>query len=177
MIRFGMFALVLTVGSGCRMTISADRLPGPVPTENAELMDYIAELSYVTAEPGYRAAHILWKGESFTGDYATLAATLEQADIIDDWNDGPNDALIKAKIGYMICRALDIQRGLNWSATGWGRYAWRDLTYLGIGTSEGELGYLSGGEFLGILARATDYVDRRYASQSQRIDLGPRPTD
>lgn len=177
MTRLSVFAIALLFATGCRLTIPADRLPGPTPAGNAELMNYIAELPYLTADPGYRAAYLLWQNEPYEGEFADLAATLEQNEIVDDWEVGPNDALSRDKIGYMVCRALDIKRGINWSVTGWGRYAWRDLAYLGIASRVSEIGFLTGGEFLGMMSRASDYVANRYASQSQRVDLGPRPTD
>lgn len=169
------FFLMAGLWSGCRVTLPADRTPGLAPHGNAELTGYIAELPYVTAEAGYRAAHALWKGASFDGDFAALASALRSGEIVGDWDHSPNDLLSRSDVGYMICRAADVRSGLNWRMTGLGRYAWRELTYQGIASPGNEYGFLSGGEFLGILARADDFRARRAGSLAQRATLGAPP--
>lgn len=164
---------VSALSAGCaNMTFQADT--PPPAASNAELMDYIGNQPFVTAETGYRAAHILWKGAAFDGDFAALAGTLQQSDIAgDSWGHGPNDCLDRATVGYLVCRACDINGGINWPLTGLGRYAWKELQYRRIAQPSGEMGYISGGEFLGVLMRAEDYLHKS-AGTVQRAELGER---
>ncbi|MBI5864499.1 MAG: hypothetical protein HZB38_08325 [Planctomycetes bacterium] len=75
--------LALIVG-GCATMQSNSQAPCP-QNSNAELMDYISDQPFVTAEAGYRATYVLWKGQPFEGDFAALAAELGQARIAPDW--------------------------------------------------------------------------------------------
>jgi hypothetical protein len=162
-------------GFGCRATLPAEMSPGPTPTGNVELTAHIAELPYVTADAGYRAAYALRHGESSEADFEELAAQLRQERIIGDWDMPPNGLLDRSQVGYMIARAIDLKRGLNWQVTGLGRYAWRELSYLGIASASTDFGFVPGGEFLGILLRASDYQLQRRGSLTQRVDLGAPP--
>jgi hypothetical protein len=148
-----------------------------VPTEgSAALTEYIAEQPFVTVEPAYRSIYALWKGADFTGDFAALVAALRDGRIIASQWDYPPDALTdRGSVGYMICRACNIRSGLNWQLTGLGRYAWRELNYLGIVSPASEYGYVSGGQFVGILARAEDYLARRGQTVGGRVELGSPP--
>lgn len=165
----------LPVLAGCQ--VSGPRITtDPPPTDSsAELTLFIGDQVYVTAEAGYRAVYALWKGASFEGEFDALTSELSGGDIISpDWNLPADASLNRAAVGYMICRACDIRSGINWQITGQGRYAWRELLYRRIALSGGELGLVSGGEFLGILKRADDYLARRGAFE--RIELGSDPS-
>ena len=167
-------ALCLAALCGCQTTLPAR---GPIPTDSAELTAYIGDETFVTAEPGYRAVYTLWKGESFAGDFEALSAALVEGRIIgSSWDHAPDRILGRAEVGYMVCRACDIRSGLNWQLTGLGRYAWRELGYLDIAPRSSEIGYVSGGEFLGILSRAEDLMTRRSKGVEGNIPLGP-PTE
>jgi hypothetical protein len=143
-----------------------------VPAEsNAELVDYISDQPFVTADAGYRAVYVLWKGQPFSGDYSGLQSELVNGAIAAGaWNHDPADYLDRGAVGYLVCRACDIRSGLNWMLTGLGRYAWKELQYRRIAQSGGETGLISGGEFLGVLIRAEEYTRTRESSS-----MGPRP--
>ncbi len=155
-------------------SMTAEAAQAEVPRQSsAELMDYIGNQPFVTAEAGYRAAHFLARGESFDGDFPALSAELAGAAIIDDgWHYAPDYVLRRADVGYMICRACDIRTGINWPLFGLGRYAYRELQYLNIAGPGGEWALVSGGEFQGIVRRADEY--RRRAG-GPRAELGPQP--
>jgi hypothetical protein len=67
--------------------------------------------------------------------------------------------LNRGEVGYLMCRAAEIEQSLNWRLLRLGRYAYRDLRYLGIAGPGGEFGLMSGGEFQGILRRTEDYME------------------
>ncbi|MGD8452974.1 MAG: hypothetical protein PVJ57_14235 [Phycisphaerae bacterium] len=166
------------------LLLSGCQAPGPrattqpaVPTEgNGALAEYIADQPYVTVEPAYRAVYILWKNEVFDGDFAALTDALEAGSVIPGGWDYPADALIsRGSVGYLLCRACGIRSGLNWRLTGLGRYAWRELNYLGIASPLSEYGYVPGGQFIGMLARAEEYMHRYEKGDVTRVELGPKP--
>lgn len=165
---------LLLVLTGCYTGSRRAADQGMVPRDNAALTEYIANQPYVTAEPGYRATYVLWKGEPFEGEYAELAAQLRAARIIGDWDLPPDALLDRGAVGFILARALQVKSGLNWQLTGLGRYAWRELYYLGIVETISEYGYVPGGQFVGMLGRSEDYR-RRAARPVPAVDLGPPP--
>lgn len=136
------------------------RAAAPVPHGNVELIAYLGNQPFVTAEAGYRAAYLLHAGESFDGDFAALREELRtQALINPHWRHAAGDRLNRGEVGYLMCRAAEIEQSLNWRLLRLGRYAYRDLRYLGIAGPGGEFGLMSGGEFQGILRRTEDYME------------------
>lgn len=171
--------LFVVLSAGCRVTLMRSTTQPAVPTDqNAELMAFIGEQPYVTAEPAYRAVYILWKGADamFRGPYEELQAELEAARIIDPiWKLPPDTPVDRATVGYMIARVCNIRTGLNWQLLGLGRYAYREVAYRGIAEPAGDLGLVSGGEFLGILLRAEQYMQTTGKGIGPRPEIGPEP--
>lgn len=161
--------------SGCASMQPSASQPATPADSNAELTEFISNQAFVTAEPAYRSVHILWRGETFSGDFESLKAALAAGKIISPlWDHAPNSRIDRATVGYMLCRACDIRSGLNWQLTGLGRYAWKELQYRRIAGLRSEYGLVSGGEFLGLLIRAEDYLAGRGA-HAERIELGESP--
>ncbi len=171
--------LIVAFAAGCRVTLMRSGPQPAVPTDqNAELMEFIGDQPYVTAEPAYRAVYILWKGADamFRGSYEELQSELEEARIIDPlWKLPPDSPVDRATIGYMIARVCNIRTGLNWQLLGLGRYAYREVAYRGIAEPAGDLGLVSGGEFLGILLRAEQYMQTSAKGIGARPEIGPEP--
>jgi len=162
---------------GCRTGLPHTSTQPAIPTEtNAELVEYISDLPYVTAESAYRAVYILSKGEVFAGDYEALSAALAADRLIGHgWNYEADTFLDRAAVAYLVARACRIRTGLNWRLTGLGRYAQRELIYLGIAHPSGECSLISGGEFLGVLARAEEYLHKVGRAPGETADLGDEP--
>jgi hypothetical protein len=171
--------LIVAFTAGCRVTLMRSGPQPAVPTDqNAELMEFIGDQPYVTAEAAYRAVYILWKGADamFRGSYEELQSELEQARIIDPlWKLPPDAPVDRASVGYMIARVCNIRTGLNWQLLGLGRYAYREVAYRGIAEPAGDLGLVSGGEFLGILLRAEQYMQTTGKGLGPRPEIGPEP--
>lgn len=170
-------AATLLLAGGCRATMPAGATSQPSPSAgSAELLAHAAAQPLVSAELGYRVIYALWKGEVFGGDFASLSTALAERRIIDPaWRLGPDVCLDRATVGYMVCRAIGIRSGANWMLTGLGRYAWRELQYRNIAGPGGESGLVSGGEFVGLVARADDYAISRHKDLTRRAELGQRP--
>lgn len=172
----GVAALAI-FGGGCAPVRATAMTPVP-NNANAELMEYIGDQPFLTAEAGYRAAYVFWKGQPFDGDFAGVRGALVDGGIAaGSWSHDPADCLDRATAGYLICRACGINSGINWPLTGLGRYAWKELQYRQIAQPSGEMGLIGGGEFLGVLAKAEDYARRSGAADlGPKAELGAQPT-
>lgn len=143
-----------------------------VPRGNAELVAYLTEQPLVTAEAAYRAVHLLRYREPFEGDFAALASKLSSDGIVrESWGHAAGDYVDRGQVGFMLCRACEIRTGVNWQLTGLGRYAWRELQYLRIAGEGSELARVGGGEFVGLITRAGDYL-HEHQRDLPRAELG-----
>ncbi len=163
-----------TAGADDAAAIGASAAAAPdVPRGNADLLIYIAEQPILLAEPGYRAAYVLWKGEPFTGDFDELSRVLADGKIAGSWWElSADEPLDRAAVGYLVCRAGELNSGLNWQLTGLGRYAWRELVYHGIARASSEWNLISGGEFLGVLLKTEEYLASIGRASWKRSELG-----
>lgn len=163
--------------TGCRAARPHAATQPAVPTgTNAELIEYISDQPFVAAEPAYRAVYILSKGEVYEGGFDELSAEMVGARLVSGaWNYDSTTYLDRAAIGYMVARACNIHTGLNWSLTGLGRYAYRELAYRRIAHPAGELSLISGGEFVGLLARAEEYLHKTGRGAGEAAELGAEP--
>jgi hypothetical protein len=159
---------------GCQAAGPRAATPLTVPSDtNAELVEYISDQPYVSAEAAYRAVFILAKGEIFHGDYDALATEMRTSGLIGQtWSYAPETFVDRAAVGFLVARACHIRSGLNWQLTGLGRYAYRELIFRRIAHPSGELGLISGGEFLGVLARAEEYLRKVGRSPEPTAELG-----
>lgn len=179
MIRATLTVMIIVGLCGCQAAgprLSSTTQPA-VPTEgNGALAEYIADQPFVTAEPAYRAVYILRNGTVFEGDYPALADQMQADGLIGNgWDHSADGLLNRSAVGYLLCKACDVHSGLNWQLTGLGRYAWRELNYLGIASPLGEYGYVPGGQFIGMLARCEDYMHRTQRDGVERVELGAEP--
>jgi len=172
-----MLVTLCLVTAGCQTTVPHRPTTRPdVPLDsNSALMNHIADQPFVTVEPAYRAAYILWQGDVYEGDFAALSSELEEGRIVGKSWDHPADAILdRASAGYLICRAAGIRSGLNWQLTGLGRYAWRELIYQRIVEPSSEYGYVPGGQYVGMLAKAEEHI-HRHAPAGDTVELGAAP--
>jgi len=175
-LRVAALALLCASLSACRAMLPRATTQPTVPGGNAALIQHISEQPYVTAEAAYRAIYVLWQGELFDGDFAALSEALLEGGMIDKtWSLTADQYLDRATVGYMVCRVCGVRSGLNWQLTGLGRYAWRELQYKQIAGPGSEMSLVGGGEFLGILARAEDYMRNVGKQAVERAELGAAP--
>jgi hypothetical protein len=167
-------ALGMTVGllAGCQAPHMAPTAPVP-HSGTAELVLLIGDQPFVTAEPAYRAIYALANGEAFAGEFAELTEKLRAAGLIGkDWNYAADRCLDRGTVAFMVCRACKIESGVNWRLTGLGRYAWRELQFKRLVGAGSEYPLMSGGEFVGLLSRAEDYLQRTHKGGEGPVPLG-----
>src|SRR5690606_4939674 len=112
--------LILLALAGCQVGgPHATSQPALPQTGSAELILYIADQPFVTAEPACRAVYALAKGASFEGEYAALTTALRDERLIaPQWRLDADQYLDRATVAYMVCRACGIKSGVNWLLTG-----------------------------------------------------------
>lgn len=169
-IAFSLLALV-----GCRQPSAAITTQPVIPqSSNAELVEYISDQPYVSAEAAGRTVFVLATGNVFDGDYGTLQTAMRSNGLLPrGWRHGPGDYLTRDEASFLIAKAIHLRSGLNWRLTGLGRYAHRELIYRGIAHPGSGLKLLSGGEFLGMLERANEYLDTH--GRADHAELGKEP--
>lgn len=157
------------VSAGCR---SMDAAARPAPRSGtAELIAHAAEQPYTTADTAYRATYALATGQSFDGEFDALREKLREDELIGNWPYEANERVRKADVGYMVCKACKIQTGINWNLTGLGRYAWRELVYHDIARPSSEHGFITGGEFVGLLLKAEEYMYSEGEAEGGPVEL------
>ncbi len=170
----GVMAAGLLASVGCQHGATGITTQPAIPADsNAQLVEYIADQPYVCAEAAARAVFVLARGEVFEGDYGALEAAMRSGGLLPrGWGHGPGDFLNRAEVSFMIAKAINLRSGLNWQLTGLGRYAHRELMYRRIAHPGSEIKLVSGGEFLGMLQRANQYLDKRGEAHAE---LGSEP--
>ena len=168
----GVAALVVGL-AGCKAMGPQMASDTPVPQDSsAALIMYTSDQPYVTAESAYHVGYVLAHGETFAGSFDELATTLVDEKIVaKHWQHSPNQALRRGEVAFVVCRACRIGTGVNWLATGLGRYALRELQYRDIVGGGGEYGLMSGGEFVGVVNRAEQYL-RQMNRAPAEVELG-----
>lgn len=173
------FALAgLWLVPGCHAPPRVSAASQPVASAgNAELMESIGDQAFVARESAYRAAYILKNGEPYEGEGfdALREEMLRQKLAAERFRAEADEAVTRAEVAFVVARAIDLHSGLNWMLSGLGRYALRELEYRGIIDPASEYGYVSGGEFLGILRRADEFMQKQRHSTLEDAELGTDP--
>ncbi|KPJ56422.1 MAG: hypothetical protein AMS16_02430 [Planctomycetes bacterium DG_58] len=76
------------------------------------------------------------------------------------WTQKPKLRLTRGRAAYMICQTCGIRGGLTMTLLGPSeRYAFRECRYLGAWSGGNQQDYMTGGELLGVLKWAADYIE------------------
>lgn len=170
LLAFAALLVPLGLAPGCRVSLPRE----PVPYEdNAELIVAIAEMPYVNADAACRAVYILVTGDVFPGEYDELLDAMRQRDLpVADI--APHEAPNRQEIAKLLAEVADVPAGVNYALTGLGRYALRDLQYHRVVRTPNDYGPVSGGEFLGMLARTEELIAARRKT-GEKVELGQEP--
>ena len=87
-------------------------------------------------------------------------ALIDMKIIREKWTRNPNARLRRGHVAYMICRTCGIRGGITMTLLGPSeRYAFRECRHLGVWDGGNQRDYLTGGELLGLLKWAADYIE------------------
>lgn len=166
------------ITSGCAArTPRATSEPSLPADGNSELMEYIAEQPFVTANAAYRAIWLMLESEPYSGGFDDLTQALATRKVIDArWHYDALQFIDNATAAYMISRSAKFNSSINFALTGLGRYAWKELQYRRIAEPGSELSLITGGQFLGMLAKSDDYLHDVGRASGQRSELGDDPS-
>lgn len=89
------------------------------------------------------------------------AAELADAKIIrKSWAKRPEERLTRGRTAYLVCRVCRIKGGITMRILGPSeRYAFRECIFLGVWRGGNQRDYVTGGELMGVLKWAADYLD------------------
>jgi len=76
------------------------------------------------------------------------------------WTDKPNILLTRGRTAYMLCRTCRIRGGVTMRVLGTSeRYAFRECRYLRVWPRGTQRDFMTGGELMGVLKWAADYLE------------------
>lgn len=76
------------------------------------------------------------------------------------WTRKPKARLTRGRVAHMICRTCGIRGGLTMTIFGASeRYAYRECVYKGVWSGGNQRARVTGGELLGLLKWAADYIE------------------
>lgn len=139
--------------------------------------EHLPVQSIVTVAEAYRAMTILVDGDDQYDDFASRAAALEDRGIMRPaWELEREAPVDRGSIAYMVCQILRIRGEVNlmlFGSAGLGdrRYALRELSTMGIMDETPPYRYISGGELLGLMARADALMAEKGIYEEEPVDV------
>jgi hypothetical protein len=93
--------------------------------------------------------------------YEQQASVLAEMKVIrPGWIANGQEKLTRGRVAYMICRTCGIKGGLSMAVLGTTEhYAFRECVFLGVWEGGTQRDYMTGGELVGVLKWAADYLD------------------
>lgn len=157
----------LTAGSCARSTVTTGletTYDKQDLTRDIAFWHKLPERSAVTNDEGLHGLLSFIYGEDPAADYpARVKLAKEQGLVAKDFNEPANATLTKGTLAAALARTMNIKGGVMLQLSGnSGRYATRELTYMGIlpeGSTENQS--ISGLDFVGVISKAQDFATVR----------------
>ena len=131
----------------------------------------------VTVAEAYRGMVMLADGEDKFTNFEQRETSLRDRHILRcEWKLQREQAIDRGSVAYMVLRILKVRGGVNMQTfgrlgVGDRRYAVRELVYMGMLESTPDYRYMTGGEFVDLLAKADDYMAKHGMYEEQRADI------
>jgi len=175
-----MVAMVCLMVSGCAVTAPRGRID-PASLADAEFLNYLADRSLVSTDEAYRAVLILADGQDGRASFEQRESELQGRDIARSaWALGPDQAVDKGAVAFMVMQACQIKGGLNTRLLGsWGlgdrRYAFRELRFAGLLPEQAGVDHelMTGGELVGLLHKADEYMEKAGLYPAAEVEMPP----
>lgn len=166
-------AMCWTMLAGCSRTMMTRQASTDYsPQDSASDMDFwhsLAERLAVSNDEALHAVIMLQEGEDPTSGYVSrVTFAKKQKWLPDSWQEPAEQAAQRGMIAVAVCRACKVEGGVMMRALGpTPRYALRELVYLGIMADSTETQTVPGIEFLGIISKAKDEMERRSIREAE----------
>jgi hypothetical protein len=168
--------------TGCAITAPAPSVE-PDSLDDVTFLSQLADRPMVSVAEAYRAVLILADGQDDAQSFAERQDKLVARGIARAaWGLGPDQAIDKGAVAYMVMRTCQIHGGLNCRTFGsWGlgdrRYAFRELVYQRLLPDDAGSDYqvISGGEFVGLLHKADEHMQKAGVYEAAEAEM-PTPT-
>jgi len=168
--------------TGCTITAPAPSVE-PGSLDDVTFLSHLADRPMVSVDEAYRAILILADGQDDAQSFAEREEKLLARGMVRTaWGLKPSQAIDKGAVAYMVMRTCQIRGGLNCHAFGsWGlgdrRYAFRELMYQELlpGDSGSDYQVISGGEFVGLLHKADEHMQKAGLYAAAEAEM-PTPT-
>jgi hypothetical protein len=158
-----MIAIIAFNGSGCQTSHVAQPLTAELaandPDAQMAFWHALPERKAVSNDEAFHAVLLFADGDDPSADYDARVKRLKDRKMLPDAFDEPaGNAARRGTVAVALARALSIDGGLTMHLFGpSGRYATRELQYMGLFPPSSPQQTFSGAEFLGIIGRAEDY--------------------
>ena len=171
-----MLGVIALVGltTGCQPTkVQTTLMPAYAGNEADVQMEFwhrLAEKQLTSNNEAFHALLIFVDGEDNTERYYQRVEALKRKGMLmPDFEGHADDAVSRGTMAVALFKALDLKGGVIMSVFGPSpRYATRELRYRNIYPESSPNQTFSGGEFIGLIGRAQDWLDAQQATAAKK---------
>jgi hypothetical protein len=162
-----LLCLLALAGAGCQSATVSAPLTGSIggnePVQQVEFWHQLAERPVTSNDDAFHGLLLFLDGQDPAKDYAGRVAELKRREMLpEEFNAPANEAVDRGTLAVALVRALDMRGGVLMRLLGpTRRYATRELQFADVFPPSSPGQTFSGSEFLGIIARAENYQERR----------------
>jgi|GEM_PF-6080883 len=139
------------------------------PVSNVRYYKVLVDKGNATLGDGYRLAFNLWKLASNDPEAAKEVKTFDEyksalmsGGLIDGaWSGADEDLLTHEEAAYLFARAIELEGGVLWTATGLARYAHREMVDHNLLPNQSGVQYISGPEIYSAFRDCKVFVQNR----------------
>jgi hypothetical protein len=141
------------------------------------LHEHLPQQSMVTVSEAYRAMILLADGEETCDTFDAREQELVSRGFVrPEWGLQREACIDRGSIAFMLCRILRVSGGIAYNtigAIGIGdrRYAMREMEYLGLMEKAPPYRFISGGELVGLIARADEFMAATGVYEQEPADV------
>jgi hypothetical protein len=171
------FAACCLLAVGCAAPRTSTPTVDPATLPDDAFQAYLGTMDVITVDEAYRAMLILADGEDTSKSFEARRDKLESRGIArPQWKLRPENVIDAGSTAYMVCQVCDVRAGLNRMTLGKlgigdRRYALRELIYRGMISDMVEYQYMTGAEFVSMLAKADALMAKKGLYPTQGVDL------
>jgi hypothetical protein len=166
---------VLALNGGCARSVVKEPLLTNTPpddvTARLDFWDAMSDHGVVSNDEGLHGLFLLADSRDPSASYAErVSRAKERGWLADGFDEAADLSMQRGTAARAVCGLCDIEGGLMMHLLGpTGRYATRELIFMGMMAPGTEQQSLSGREFIGIITKAQDYMAlQRLAEENKK---------